>query len=94
MADHGSPLHRLLTHAEETLLARTLIGRRLSGDVRTPEGAMAFAEGSEIDRALLDRARELDLLEAVASAAEPGTSDTELEDLFVWLARRRKGTAP
>jgi hypothetical protein len=27
----------------------------------------------------------------VARAAEPGTSDTELEELFLWLAERRRG---
>lgn len=50
---------------------------------------MTFAEGAEIDRPLLDRAREKDLLDEVARCAEPGTSDTELEDLFLWLAERR-----
>lgn len=89
MADHDSPLHEAWTRTKEALLARTLIGRRLQEDVRTPEGALAFARGTEIDRPLLDRARNLDLLEHVAAAAEPGTSDTELEELLVWLADRR-----
>jgi hypothetical protein len=85
----GSILHRAFTRAEEALLARTLVGRRLASDVRDPAGLVAFAAGAEIDRALLDRARDRDLLDAVAGAAEPGTSDTELEDLFAWLAERR-----
>jgi hypothetical protein len=85
----GSMLHRALTRAEEALLARTLIGRRLARDVRAPDGLVAFAAGAEIDAELLDRARDRELLEAVAAAAEPGTSDTELEELFLWLARRR-----
>jgi hypothetical protein len=87
----ASILDRVLTKAEEALLARTLVGRRLSEDVRAPDGLVAFAAGAEIDHALLDRARERDLLEEVARAAEPGTSDTELEELFLWLARRRSG---
>jgi hypothetical protein len=74
---------------KEALLARTLVGRKLADDVRGPDGLVVFAAGAEIDRDLLDRARERDLLEPVARAAEPGTSDTELEDLFVWLASRR-----
>lgn len=90
----GSALHRAFTRAEEALLARTLVGRRLASDVRGPDGLVAFAAGAEIDRELLDRARERELLDEVARAAEPGTSDTELEDLFSWLAeRRRRGGA-
>jgi hypothetical protein len=85
----GSILHRALTRAEEALLARTLVGRRLARDVRGPEGLVVFAVGAEIDQELLDRARERELLEAVADAAEQGTSDTELEELFLWLRRRR-----
>jgi hypothetical protein len=84
-----SILRRALTRAEEALLARTLVGRRLAEDVRDAGGLVVFAAGAEIDAALLDRARDRDLLEAVAAAAEQGTSDTELEDLFLWLARRR-----
>jgi hypothetical protein len=86
----GSILHRALTAAEEALLARTLVGRRLASDVRGADGLVVFAAGAEIDKPLLDRARERELLDDVARAAEPGTSDTELEDLFVWLAERRK----
>lgn len=86
----GSILHRAFTAAEEALLARTLVGRRLASDVRGPDGIVLFATGAEIDRALLDRARELERLDEVAAAAEPGTSDTELEDLFLWLAERRR----
>jgi hypothetical protein len=86
----GSILHKAFTAAEEALLARTLVGRRLGSDVRGPDGIVVFAAGAEIDRALLDRARERELLDEVAAAAEPGTSDTELEDLFVWLSERRK----
>jgi hypothetical protein len=85
-----SLLHRAFTKAEEALLARTLVGRRLSTAVHGPDGLVEFAAGAEIDRALLDRAREKDLLDAVAAAAEAGTSDTELEDLFLWLAERRR----
>jgi hypothetical protein len=84
----------ILQRAEEALLARTLVGRRLAEDVRDPAGLVVFAAGAEIDRPLLDRARERDLLEAVARAAEPGTSDTELEDLFLWLQRRRASEPP
>lgn len=86
----GSLLHRAFTRTEEALLARTLIGRRLARPVRCPHGFVTFAEGAEIDRPLLDRAREKDLLDEVARCAEPGTSDTELEDLFLWLAERRR----
>ena len=92
MTDRDSPLHGAWTRTKEALLARTLIGRRLEEDVRTSGGSIAFARGTEIDAALLDRARTLDLLEPVAAAAEPGTSDTELEELLVWLARRRGKT--
>lgn len=86
----GSLLHRAFTAAEEALLSRTLVGRRLARDVKGSDGLVAFAAGAEIDRPLLDRARERELLDEVARAAEPGTSDTELEDLFVWLAERRR----
>jgi dsDNA-binding SOS-regulon protein len=86
----GSILHRAFTAAEEALLARTLVGRRLAREVRGADGIVQFASGAEIDRDLLDRARELELLDEVAAAAEPGTSDTELEDLFLWLAERRR----
>jgi hypothetical protein len=78
----------LLTKAEELLLSRTLVGRRLAADVHDARGLVAFAAGAEIDRELLDLAREKGLLEEVARAAEPGTSDTELEDLFAWLRSR------
>jgi hypothetical protein len=91
--DPSSLLHRAFTRAEEALLARTLVGRKLARDVRGEGGLVEFAAGAEIDRALLERAREKDLLDDVARAAEPGTSDTELEDLFVWLADRRRGGA-
>ncbi len=83
-------IHQLVTRAEEALLARTLIGRRLAHDVRDPEGFVLFAKGREIDRALLDEARERELLEEVAHAAEPATSDTELEDLLWWLKHHRE----
>jgi len=74
----------MLSRAEEALLARTLLGRRLERDVRSQEGAVIYARGQEIDGPLLDDARERGLLEEVAHAAEPGTSDTELEDLLWW----------
>ena len=90
----ASILHRVLTKAEEALLGRTLVGRRLADAVRDRDGLVVFAAGAEIDAELLDRARERDLLEAVAQAAEPGTSDTELEELFLWLARRRAERHP
>lgn len=86
----GSILHRAFTAAEEALLSRTLLGRKLERDVRGADGLVVFAAGAEIDRPLLDRARERELLDEVARAAEPGTSDTELEDLFLWLAERRR----
>jgi hypothetical protein len=79
-----SRLHRLLTRAEEALLARTLKGRCLDRDVCAPDGTVVFARGREIDQVVLDEARERGLLEEVAHAAEPGTSDTELEDLLWW----------
>lgn len=85
-----STLRRAFTRAEEALLGRTLVGRRLERDVHGREGFVRFAAGAEIDGELLERARELDLLDEVAAAAEPGTSDTELEDLFLWLAERRR----
>ena len=77
-----------MTRAEEALLSRTLAGRRLDADVRDADGLVVFASGAEIDRELLDRARERGLLEEVVRAAEPGTSDTELEDLVLWLRGR------
>ena len=77
-----------MTRAEEALLSRTLAGRRLDADVRDADGLVVFASGAEIDRDLLDRARERGLLEEVVRAAEPGTSDTELEDLVLWLRGR------
>jgi hypothetical protein len=87
----GSWFHRALSRAEEALLARTLEGRRLAEPVRDGGGLVVFAAGAEIDRALLDLARERGLLEEVVRAAEPGTSDTELEELVVWLRDRRSG---
>ena len=81
-------VHRAMTRAEEALLSRTLAGRRLDADVRDADGLVVFASGAEIDRELLDRARERGLLEEVVRAAEPGTSDTELEDLVLWLRGR------
>lgn len=87
MAD--SLIHRALTRAEEALLSRTLTGRRLAREVRGADGLVVFAAGAEIDQALLDRARDRDLIDAVVAAAEPGTSDTELEDLVLWLRERR-----
>lgn len=82
-----SRLHQLLTRAEEALLARTLRGRRLERDVLGPDGAVLYASGREIDTDLLDDARERGLLEEVGHAAEPGTSDTEVEDLLWWRKR-------
>ncbi|WP_373049619.1 hypothetical protein [Vulgatibacter sp.] len=79
-----SVFHRLVTRTEEALLARTLKGRRLERDVCDESGKVCFAAGREIDQAILDEARELSLLEELAHAAEPGTSDTELEDLLWW----------
>lgn len=76
--------HQLLTRAEEALLARTLKGRRLERAVCDEAGVELYAAGREIDQALLDDARERGLLEELGHAAEPGTSDTELEDLFFW----------
>ena len=84
----GPVWRRAITRAEEALLARTLVGRRLARDVHGEEGMVAFAAGAEIDRPLLDAAAERGLLAAVARAAEPGTSDTELEELVTWLAER------
>lgn len=84
-----SRLHQLLTRAEEALLSRTLEGRRLERDVMGPSGAVAFAAGRTIDRPLLDEARERGLLVEIAHAAEPGTSDSELEDWLWWRKRRR-----
>jgi hypothetical protein len=86
----GSPFHELLGRAEEALLARTLLGRRLSADVVAPSGDVVFPAGREIDKELLDRARELAVMEEVAHAAERGTSDTELEDLLFWRKHHRE----
>ena len=85
-------LDRAFTRAEEALLSRTLVGRKLADDVRDAQGVVVFAAGAEIDRPLLDWARDRGLLDEVVRAAEPGTSDTELEELFLWLARRRERT--
>lgn len=79
-----SLLHRMWTRAQEALLARTLVGRRLAKDVVSADGQVAFRAGREIDERLLEEARAENLLEEVAHAAEPGTSDTELEDLLWW----------
>lgn len=86
----GGSLHELLTRAEEALLARTLLGRRLAADVRSPTGHVIFPSGREIDRELLDRARDLEVMEEVAHAAERGTSDTELEDLLIWRKHHKE----
>lgn len=83
-------IQQIAARAEEALLARTLIGRRLARDVRDDTGFVLFRRGEEIDRALLDRARERRLLEEVAHAAELSTSDTELEDLLWWLKHHRE----
>lgn len=83
-------LHEILTRAEEALLGRTLEGRRLERDVVGPDGAIVFPRGTEIDRGILDRARELELLEALAHATEPSTSDTELADLLWWRRQHRE----
>lgn len=88
-----SRLHQLLTRAEEALLARTLEGRRLQRPVTTPAGGIVFAAGRTIDRLVLDEARERDLLEELAHAAEPGTSDSELEDWLWWRKKRRDEAA-
>lgn len=85
-----SPLHALVTRAEEALLARTLVGRKLERDVPDPGGGTVFPAGREIDRELLDRARELSLLEEVAHAAEPGTSDSELEEILFWRKHHKQ----
>jgi hypothetical protein len=85
-----SLLHRALTRAEEAVLSRTLTGRRLACDVKDGTGLVVFAAGAEIDKDLLDRARDRDLLDVVVDAAEPGTSDTELEELVLWLRERRR----
>lgn len=85
-----SLIHQMISRAEEALLGRTLLGRTLAHDVRDPDGFVLFRKGAEIDRALLDQARERELLEEVAHAAERGTSDTELEDLLWWLKQHRE----
>lgn len=88
-----SVIRRALTKAEEAVLSRTLVGRRLARDVKDDTGVVVFAAGAEIDKELLDRARDRDLLDVVVDAAEPGTSDTELEDLVLWLRERRRAGA-
>ena len=85
-----SLIHRALTKAEEAILSRTLVGRKLARDVKDGSGLIVFAAGAEIDKALLDQARDRELLDLVVEAAEPGTSDTELEDLVLWLRERRQ----
>ena len=85
-----SLIHRALTKAEEAILSRTLVGRKLARDVRDGSGLVVFAGGAEIDKTLLDQARDRELLDLVVEAAEPGTSDTELEDLVLWLRERRR----
>ena len=87
-------VHQLLARAEEALLARTLLGRRLREDVAAPGGTVVFPAGREIDREILDRARELDLLEELAHAAERGTSDTALEDFLFWRKHHREASRP
>lgn len=88
-----SVIRRALTKAEEAVLSRTLVGRRLAHEVKDDTGVVVFAAGAEIDKELLDRARDRDLLDVVVDAAEPGTSDTELEDLVLWLRERRRAGA-
>ena len=73
----GSILHRAFTAAEEALLSRTLLGRKLERDVKGADGLVQVRGGR--GSIGLDRARERELLDEAARAAEPGTSDTELE---------------
>jgi len=82
-------LHDLMGRAEEALLSRTLLGLKLERDVRDAEGAIVFPAGREIDRELLDRARELSLLAEVGHAAEPSSSDNELAELL-WRHRQKR----
>lgn len=87
-------LRHWLRRLEQAVLGRTLIGRRLERTVRDERGRRLFEEGQEIDRRVLDRAREKDRLEEVAHAAEPGTSDSELEELMWWRKHRHDDSPP
>ena len=88
-----SRLHHWITRAEEALLERTLLGRRLEVDVHLDDGKILFPAGTEIDREVLDRARERERLADLAHAAEPGTSDSELADLLWWRRRHDEEAA-
>ena len=88
-----SKLHAFVARAEEALLGRTLTGRLLARDVLDSNGNVLFSAGSEIDHPMLDAAREAGLLEELAHAAEPATSDTELEDFLWWRKHRREHDA-
>lgn len=81
-------MRKWLARIEESLLGRTLLGRRLERTVRDDQGRRLFSRGRPIDRKVLDEAREKDRLEEVAHAAEPGTSDSELEE-FLWWRKHR-----
>lgn len=83
-----------LGRIEKALLGRTLIGRKLERTVRDRRGRRLFEKGQEIDRQMLEEAREKDRLEEVAHAAEPGTSDSELEELLWWRKHRHDDMAP
>lgn len=83
-----------LGRIEKALLGRTLIGRKLERSVRDERGRRLFEAGREIDHEVLDKAREKDRLEEVAHAAEPGTSDSELEELMWWRKHRHDDAPP
>lgn len=90
----ASGVREFLSQVEEALLARTLLGRRLERDVLEDDGGRLFAAGREIDQPMLDRARELGRLEELAHAAEPGTSDSELEEFLWWRKHRHDADPP
>lgn len=84
----------IVGRVEEALLARTLEGRKLVEPVYDDAGALLFSPGRVIDRGLLELARERGVLERIADAAEPATSDSELEELLSWRRRRQDADHP
>lgn len=83
-----------LGRIKKALLGRTLKGRKLERSVPDEQGRRLFEKGRTIDDKMLDKARQKERLADVANAAEPGTSDSELEDLMVWGKRRHDDASP
>lgn len=82
-----------VSRVKKALLGRTLKGRKLERPVRDEQGRPLFESGRRIDDEVLEKAREKGRLEELTVAAEPATSDTELEDLLRWSKQRQNDSA-